>query len=169
MDEGNDRNGTEFIYKNSNPSNLSTLNGTNHAIGTTVAVDVNNQPSLPTEEGMQEAPLFITLGHELGHAFRTAKGINDESLWDSFVSSTITKDELYASMYENFIRNEHGIPLRTHYATKVGWQGIGYGEMADDNFKLFKSITPVNLSKESTEPDIIVYEYIRFHNSKGNK
>jgi RHS repeat-associated protein len=125
---------------------------------------------IPTEDGMQASPLYGTLAHELGHAFRYVKGIQADAEWYKKDGHVITQDELYACQYENYIRDEHGLPLRTHYGTIEGWKGgIAYGEKPDPQSALFKSINPLFLSKSSNEPDIVMYEYIKFSVPKQKK
>jgi RHS repeat-associated protein len=55
---------------------------------------------------------FTDLAHELYHAQRFNQGILDLSPWNG---TKVVRDEIWATHGENKIRNENGLPLRTHY------------------------------------------------------
>ena len=60
---------------------------------------------------------FISLGHELFHATDKLMGSIDNHVIMSWPGGqTMTRAEYFAMLGENFIRTEHGIPKRTHYA-----------------------------------------------------
>lgn len=68
----------------------------------------------------KDEPLFVTLGHEMGHALSSKRGQNNTSSWFKYVESngtttSISKDEQVGMYYENLIRVEHGLPLRNYY------------------------------------------------------
>jgi hypothetical protein len=63
----------------------------------------------------QKSPYFVTIGHEMAHAQDPVK-VNFMDTWYRTSSGDeVTKREIYASHYENMIRAESGLPLRTHY------------------------------------------------------
>ncbi len=74
---------------------------------------------------------FISLGHELAHAMDDLRGTLNTDTWisagDLYTGYSVPKDipfsEVFATHYENLIRAEHGIPLRTGYLKSQ--QGTG--------------------------------------------
>ncbi|MDH6309444.1 RHS repeat-associated protein [Dysgonomonas sp. PFB1-18] len=80
---------------------------------------------IPTENGIQMSPFWLDIGHELGHgvdlsirglskAMEPWKMIGDDG-------RQIPNTETISTHYENFIRAEANLPLRTHYdKTKIG-------------------------------------------------
>ena len=58
---------------------------------------------------------FTDLAHEMYHAQRFIQGIHDYSPWNG---TNAARDEIWATHGENKIRNENGLPLRTHYGHK---------------------------------------------------
>ena len=152
----------ENIGINSTDENLNYQKGNDIYINTKKPLT-----EVPTEDGMTSSPLFVSMAHDLGHAFRNAKGIDSKAEWYNVGGKSVTQDEVNASMYENYIRNEHNLPLRTHYSTKTGFRSnLSYGEIPDPQSSLFKSINPVYISEKAREPDIIIYEYIKFSTPK---
>ena len=73
----------------------------------------------PNALGRTSRPAYIGLAHELGHAFHSAKGNMDPTYWFT-VTTENSKDNIYntekqAIHWENQVRVENGLPLRTHY------------------------------------------------------
>lgn len=64
-------------------------------------------------------PFFIPLGHEMFHAYDFLNGTLLDVLWPG---SNVFISEYMACIYENLIRAEHGLPLRSHYGV-VGIDG----------------------------------------------
>ena len=63
---------------------------------------------------------FVSLGHELAHALDDIKGTYNTNTWISKEQipglwKDITYADVFATHWENKIRKEHGIPLRTAY------------------------------------------------------
>lgn len=75
--------------------------------------------TIPTENGSKSNIPFISLGHELAHAWDDIQGTMNSGKWFSGAKYM----EIYATHMENLIRKENHLPLRTHYAT----DGYGYG------------------------------------------
>ena len=75
--------------------------------------------TIPTENGSKSNIPFISLGHELAHAWDDILGTMNSGKW--FPGAKYM--EIYATHMENLIRKENHLPLRTHYAT----DGYGYG------------------------------------------
>jgi hypothetical protein len=74
-------------------------------------IDVNNNI---------ERPSFIGLSHELGHAFDKINNVVS-GIWCELLITTNSKylvpnSEKVAIAWENAIREEHNIPLRSHYS-----------------------------------------------------
>lgn len=68
---------------------------------------------LSTVDGMQAAPLFIRMGHELSHLEEFNAGINVTDMTKG--SDGIPLGEQGAMKKDNMIRQEHGIPTRDKY------------------------------------------------------
>ena len=81
-----------------------------------VGWNTTNINAIPTTDGINNNIPFISLSHELAHAYN--KIINESSnnsCWYYSYDIEIAQDEIYAIHYENLIRKEHGFPLRTRY------------------------------------------------------
>ena len=64
---------------------------------------------------------FVTLGHELAHSLDRINGTMNKGVWywaeqPDGKSKPIPHAEKYATHFENRIRSEHGLKLRTHYS-----------------------------------------------------
>lgn len=80
---------------------------------------------IPTENGMQENPLFISISHELGHA---KDNIEDPTqlteAWESYTNEAgeeyiVYESEKNSTHIENQIRAWHNLPLRTDYTKSI--------------------------------------------------
>ncbi len=80
----------------------------------------DNMSGFDTEDS-RVSKNWLNLGHELAHV----KSYLDKrpGRLESWSGKEILQDEKYASHYENMIRKEHGLPLRTHYAVIEGPKG----------------------------------------------
>jgi len=67
------------------------------------------------ENGSTSSKAFISLGHELAHAWDADNGTLDKSPWYTQGNSVIRNAEKFSTHIENKIRAEHGIPLRKYY------------------------------------------------------
>ena len=83
---------------------------------------------------IRKESVFTDLARELSHGKRSAQGITDNREWVS--GSGITRDEIWASHDENKIRNENGLPLRTHYSY--------YKDTKEPALSIFNEIAVVN-------------------------
>ncbi len=70
---------------------------------------------IPFKEYTTERPPFIGLAHEMAHIQDKWKGTLDESVWYRIGNDITRSYEKKAIHIENLIRNEHNLPLRTHY------------------------------------------------------
>lgn len=69
---------------------------------------------------LNKVPFWLDVAHEIAHRQDALDRGNKAALspWISFGNGTIIpQSELYATHVENRIREEAGLPLRTHYAT----------------------------------------------------
>lgn len=73
----------------------------------------------PSAGGSTRRPSYIGLAHELAHGLDGANGTIDGGLWFNITTPTGTESvynaEKYATHWENKIRAENGVALRTHY------------------------------------------------------
>ena len=83
----------------------------------TIGWSPNNNNSFP----------FISLGHELAHSLDDLRGTINTATWipasdhnGYLIPHDITYGEVFATHYENLIRTEHGLPLRTGYLKSQG-------------------------------------------------
>ena len=81
--------------------------------------NINNPEAVPTTEGLQ-ANAIVNLGHELAHAQYEFTG-GEKGTWFEYNNKEgkieeVKKSDIYTTHYENKIRSEMGLPLRTHYA-----------------------------------------------------
>ena len=87
--------------------------------------NINNPEAVPTTEGLQ-ANAIVNLGHELAHAKYSFNNNDTEHKWEHYdlgISTSIS--EIYTTHYENKIRSEMGLPLRTHYFKDEYGNGVG--------------------------------------------
>ena len=82
-------------------------------------------PSYKNGKYLFDAPAFVSLAHEFGHALDIVNGTAVWSEWLSLDGKHISKAEWFASFVENAIRFEHNLPIRTHYAFSVDYSS-GY-------------------------------------------
>jgi RHS repeat-associated protein len=114
------KSGNELISNLQNDSRYTKISkGDNSATGISVSWDPNSTSGGLDESGGTSRPAFIGLAHELGHAWDLLEdGKQDQSEWFTAPNGQVKpKAEQYASHWENLIRAENGLNLRTHYAT----------------------------------------------------
>ena len=76
-------------------------------------------PSYMNGQYYFEAPDFISLAHELGHAYDVILGTIDRTVWYYKDGNTILQAEWFACFIENVIRYEQNLPIRTHYSYTI--------------------------------------------------
>lgn len=101
---------------------------------------INFNPSLGTggfnTQGTRNRPVYIALGHELIHGRDTDNGVLYPSQSHTCATGAayqadqqgLLKVEWRTVYYENIMRGQAGVPLRTHYgvqATQNGFQPMG--------------------------------------------
>ena len=68
-------------------------------------------------DGTSISMSFVGLGHEIAHGIDFWYGDYDNNIWlDYGVSGKVYCADIFACHYENLIRAEHSLPIRTHYA-----------------------------------------------------
>ena len=87
--------------------------GRNVTQGLRIYLDPTTKVKTYTLKGYKLSPFFVTVGHELGHAYDNANGIADKSVWykldtngDGVKNYPVKKSEQFASAIENMFRGE---------------------------------------------------------------
>jgi len=73
---------------------------------------------IPTTSGFKKSKPFVGLAHELGHAHDAVADYNmyeGGREWFKVGNRSVSKSEKYSMHWENKIRAENGLPLRTSY------------------------------------------------------
>ena len=116
-----------------------------------------------TTAGVEFQPLHIKLGHELAHfygKFKDENGPKQYELWVDFGENSPRKTEIFATHYENMLRSEFGLNLRSCYVTEM-FEGSGayFNEdtrlLNDDNSTSYYNSQTIKLEMEN--PDIETY------------
>ena len=81
-------------------------------------------PSFKNGKYSFDAPAFVSLAHEFGHALDLILGTIDQSEWFRVTGldgkeHIRTKSEWFACFVENAVRLEHQLPFRTHYGIRL--------------------------------------------------
>lgn len=88
-------------------------------------LNLSQKVQIPTSFGQDVSPAFITLGHEFGHAYNTAIGLNNQKIYDPNnidpILRKVTWDELSAMSFENKLRAYSKLPTRIAYT----WDSFG--------------------------------------------
>ena len=94
----------------------------------TIYLDPNLQGSdIPTERGIQKSPFWLDVGHELAHRkdiLQRGDAAKQPWLTNPDTGQSIPITEQYATHKENLMRQQAGLPLRTHYVRQGtgGWE-----------------------------------------------
>lgn len=95
--------------------------GNNSARGLRVSWNPSDKNGGINQEGSTKRPAYVGLAHELGHAHDALDGTVDRTTWVTTSSGqAVPNAEIYASHWENRIRGENGLSLRTHYGIDNG-------------------------------------------------
>ena len=93
-------------------------------MGSTILFNLDKKSELPTTEGMKETTFYVTLGHEIAHRVdEITRGSAANKVWYKEGRHIVTDSEIQATHVENQIRQESGLPLRTHYGIDVSIKG----------------------------------------------
>ena len=83
----------------------------------TVGWNHNNSSMIHTENGIERNIPYISLGHELAHAYSDIIGGGyNNGTWYSIEGKSILLDEIISTHFENLFRSENGLPLRQRYS-----------------------------------------------------
>jgi hypothetical protein len=116
-----------------------------------------------TTAGVEFQPLHIKLGHELAHfngKFKDKNGLKQYELWVDFGENSPRNTEIFATHYENMLRSEFGLNLRSCYVTET-FEGSGayFNEdtrlLNDDNSTSYHYSQTIDTEMEN--PDIETY------------
>jgi RHS repeat-associated protein len=116
--------------------------GKNGANGYNVSWDPSDTNGGINQSGSTNRPSFIGLAHELGHAHDALDGSIDRSTWFSASGKNVPKAEQYASHWENRIRGEHGLSLRTHYYSSGSTRKGSLLGLRKSNFNYSNKLSP---------------------------
>ncbi len=134
--------------------------GKNGARGYNISWDPSNTTGGVNGAGSSNRPSFIGLAHELGHAHDGLDGSIDYSTWFSIGAKNIPKAEQYASHWENRIRGENGLSLRTHYYNSGGVKKGSLLGLRKVNFNYSNKLSPPTIlynTQISTSNDFNVF------------
>ncbi|SNZ01916.1 RHS repeat-associated core domain-containing protein [Flagellimonas pacifica] len=97
----------------------------NREVNGTVSLNLDQKSQLPTTDGVMDTPFYVTLGHELAHRRdKLGRGLEAAgATWYTEGDSRVTDSEIVATHIENQIRQESGLPLRTHYGMNLSIKG----------------------------------------------
>lgn len=87
----------------------------------------NGNSKVPTQNGNDSNVPFVSLGHELAHAWDYTQGTPNNGIWiDGGIYNTknILNSDIYATHTENRIRAENNLQLRTHYLINSSGTGV---------------------------------------------
>ena len=83
----------------------------------TVGWNYNNSSMIHTENGIERNIPYISLGHELGHAYSDIIGGGyNNGTWYIIEGKSILLDEIISTHLENLFRSENNLPLRQRYS-----------------------------------------------------
>jgi RHS repeat-associated protein len=136
------------------PSNQTA--GSNETVGNTSYINYKDFVAIATtsENEFENAPDYARVGHELAHIYSMVKGFRDGTSW----FPNINKDEWYASMVENLLRQDQHDNLRTHYAIELDEYGSGHP--FEGTRLISKSPTPTMVLNPNTGKleSVLIYE-----------
>jgi len=122
------------ICKRSNPYfiEVTRKKGKNSTSGKTVSWSPGDNFGGLDVNGNTKREPFLSLAHELWHAWENWTFSNDETVWvknnkENGLEKPILNKELTASIFENKIRMEHNIPKRKWYSYKEEENGTKTG------------------------------------------
>ncbi|RRQ45495.1 RHS repeat-associated core domain-containing protein [Chryseobacterium sp. SC28] len=125
----NDKNSVGSMYlglfsnDETNANIYKSPNGRSYTKNINTYISFDQKDKVPTTEGNQALTPYVSLFHELGHAFANQKfdrGVLS-SEWYKLQTGddqerSVSKSEVFASMWENSLRSAKDLPLRTYYS-----------------------------------------------------
>jgi RHS repeat-associated protein len=143
-----------------NLSNSPKTKNRNITQGNKVYTDFNQKEKVPTTDGMRALSFPITLAHELAHglSFNLLNESERSKTWitanaTNGLAHDISQDEIFATIYENLIRAEQGLPLRTHYSPNSDGSAVSESRL----IKKSKVQNPFNTQYEPTEQALRIW------------
>ena len=83
----------------------------------TVGWNLHNSSMIHTDAGIERNIPYISLGHELGHAYSDVIGGGyNKGTWYVIEGKSILMDEIISTHFENLLRSENSLPLRLKYS-----------------------------------------------------
>ena len=98
-------------------------------INKTINWKYKNPESVPTTDG-RSADAIVNLAHELAHALYHMEGNNTRRIWyfmptnNPEIAFGVKRSEIYVTHFENKLRAEKNLPLRTYYSDSRDQFGI---------------------------------------------
>lgn len=114
---------SDYIYinkYNAEQSERLGIDARTYCLGTNISWDIDNPEEVPTTAGYK-ATAYINLAHELAHArYNIENKDAPDIIWFPYYDSVgdvqvVYTSEIYTTHFENMIRSELYLPLRTHY------------------------------------------------------
>ncbi|WP_165396096.1 DUF6443 domain-containing protein [Flavobacterium sp. J27] len=139
-----------------------TLDNRTVTTGRNIKTSDKQNELVATTKGNEKLIFHITIAHELAHVIENT--LYDEKVlgakWFSITTKNARKDisvgEIFASTFENMIRAEQGLPLRTHYSINDDGSVVGDSRL----IKKSKIKNPFYKQYESTEEVLEIWNKI---------
>ncbi|WP_239987126.1 RHS repeat-associated core domain-containing protein [Flavobacterium tibetense] len=121
----------------------------------------NQKGKVQTTDGLKDLIFHITLAHELAHglSYNLFNSSERDKPWikansENGLVKDVKQDEIFATMFENMIRAEQGLPIRTHYI-------LGGSSMEESRIiKKSKLQNPFHTQYEPTEQALKIWNNI---------
>jgi RHS repeat-associated protein len=138
------------LTKREESLNFNKTDGYSQTIGQQIFINPSQKSFAPVDwgngdVGTGEIPFFAVIGHELGHGLSNLSNHNDGIWYIDDFKNAVSTDEWNAMMIENFIRNEHNVPLRTSYGTPVAPDGFVMDNQSYETERIISSVTIIPL------------------------
>ncbi len=104
-----------------NPNTRETITGTGEGSGSVILFDPYAVSSVQNESGGRDAPAFVVLAHELGHAVQNLRGESTKVDNGGYTPPS----EAFAVAIENAVREEAGLPRRRKFREFLLCKGNG--------------------------------------------
>jgi hypothetical protein len=134
-------NNDAYIKENSNNANEIESGTSSNAILLNPKLEGS---MMPTEKGLQKSPFWLDIGHELSHRqdyILDSDAAKGEWLKIPGTDDIIRNTEKTTTYWENKMREDAGLPLRTHYAVETG-TGMGWEPSRIINRKGYSTVFP---------------------------
>ncbi len=141
-----------IISESTNNNNTYNVDGSS-----SIKFNPNNGDGGYDEKGSTNRPAYIGLAHELGHSLDNLDGNMDRTVIGTIEGRSIFAMEYFAMHWENRIRGENGILLRSYYSVNERNTKIGLNLNADGTSLNYTKqiVVPTILMSKSSRPFII--------------